>query len=368
MKLLVRLFVGFCLMSFVTTQSFAQLPAPSGPSLTVDELQRAYPNATLLQVSPAEFARINDEFTRTTAAMLVIAQDMPTDTNGSRTTPTCPEGQVLQTKPSDAGAPAQTVCVDAKSADINATKCPPGQVPVLRKIAGDEKFIVVCETPPAPHSGPDLNLNLIGQHSGGGHGGGGKDAAAIFFVVIGVVVVAMLVVYAGKYVRDAVVNHEQQTYWYDYGAQVTLISGSGGDGGALTGLKFSGGVVEEGVRIGLAGELGYLDQTLTSSATNGTTTHVHGAYGMVGPAIRWPLGAEDNPSYAYLELIAGTANHRDVGVMSNARVGVNLNANAGWRFGFNLGAMYTDLKTTQGLLQRDKYSFVYGLDVGYRLR
>lgn len=217
---------------------------------------------------------------------------------------------------------------------------------------------------PVGSESPAVNVNILGElrsGMGSSHGNG----AEVLYVVIGVVVVAVLVIYAVKFAYDIVAQEHQYSRWWDLSFQSSAVLGNNTvDGGTLTALKFAGGIVDDNMRVGLSGELGYMDVDLSDAGAN--AVHTRATYGMLGPAVRWIIASTPNPSYVFLEVIGGTANDSRIGVLSIARAGFNLGISSHARFGFNLGSMYTDVNDSKGLLDKKTYNSIYGVELGFR--
>ncbi|MGA1870181.1 MAG: hypothetical protein ACMUJM_16715 [bacterium] len=195
------------------------------------------------------------------------------------------------------------------------------------------------------------------------------EVAAILYVVIGVVVVAVLIIYGGKYFYDVATGRGDFQYWWEVGAQSTFFNKADKETalgrGSMAGLKFTSGIIDQDIRIGLAGEVGYLAVKLNSMFTS-KFIDIDGLYGVIGPAIRLCWG-KINPHYLSLELLAGSSEHDEVGIISTARAGINWGIMEHIRFGINGGAIYFNLNETEGLFDEEgEFRFIIGIEVGYR--
>ena len=209
-------------------------------------------------------------------------------------------------------------------------------------------------------SSVDLAANVLRQ---AGHGSDRNDAAVVMFVLIGAVVVVALVVYSTKYFYDAYSGFSECPKWWDLTLQSAVFSGDVVSRGALAGLRLSTGVQEAATRIGLTAEFGRLSMTF-----RGATQDLSATYWMVGPALRWyEAGDNGEPWYLSAELLGGSANDRQVGIVSAARLGLNFPVGASMRMGVSLGALYTALNNVEGALARyDNYYYMLGFELGTR--
>jgi hypothetical protein len=199
------------------------------------------------------------------------------------------------------------------------------------------------------------------------------NLAVVIFVVVGIFIVAALFIYAGKFIYDIAVGNKQYDYWWEIGPGITVIENDVKYGfkekGSLVGLKLSTGFTDRGIQFGLTGEAGFMDFTLYFEDKQGLH-ELEGLYGMAGPAIRF-LFYDDrrspNPSYLYLELLAGTSEHEEAGLLSVARMGVNWRMTKYLRLGIHVGSLYFDLKESEGIItEEDNFRLMGGMEFGFR--
>ncbi|MBN1849801.1 MAG: hypothetical protein JW932_14585 [Deltaproteobacteria bacterium] len=200
-----------------------------------------------------------------------------------------------------------------------------------------------------------------------------NDIAVVLFVVIGVFIVAALIVYAGKFIYDVTVGNGVYEYWWEISPGFTIIENDTKYGfkesGYLAGLKLAAGFTERSIQFGLTGEAGVIDFSLYYEDHKGLL-ELEGIYGMVGPAIRFLFNDDDNiknASYLYLELLGGTSEHEEAGLLSVARMGLNWRIQEHLRFGIHAGSLYFDLKESEGIIENeDNFRLMGGLEFGYR--
>lgn len=199
------------------------------------------------------------------------------------------------------------------------------------------------------------------------------DVAVVIFVVIGVFIVAALIVYAGKFIYDIAVGNKKHDYWWEISPGFTIIENDTKYGyqenGYLAGLKLSTGFTDRRIQFGLTGEAGVMDLNLYFEDKKGLL-ELEGLYGMAGPAIRFLFNDDEqtqNTSYLYLELLAGTSEHEEAGLLSVARLGLNWRIQKHLRFGIHIGSLYFDLKESESIIEEeDNFRLTGGLEFGYR--
>jgi len=209
-------------------------------------------------------------------------------------------------------------------------------------------------------SSVDLATNVLRQV---GRGSDRNDAAVVMFVLIGAVVVVALVVYSTKYFYDAYAGFAECPKWWDLTLQSAIFSGDAVNRGALAGLRLSTGIQDAATRIGLTAELGRLSMTF-----HGPSQNLNATYWMVGPALRrYDVTGNGEPWYLSAELLGGSANDRQVGTVSAARLGLNFPVGASMRMGLSLGALYTALNNVEGAIAKyDNFYYLLGFELGTR--
>lgn len=228
-------------------------------------------------------------------------------------------------------------------------------------------------TPPRPEPTVHGNIN-VGINSSSGGGGGSGDGAQVLFIVIGMVVIAALIVYAAKYIVDVLNDYEQYDYWWDIATQFTSLDGDAGEHANFSALKIASGfVVNDRVRLGLAGELGNMDMDLIlNKRTTPKRLALSGTYWLLGAAVHFNLFTQsircpEDAHYMFLEFLGGTSEHTETDVLGAARLGFNFAITKHLRWGIHYGAMYIGLNEDEGFANDgDNYFNTYGFEFGYR--
>ena len=220
---------------------------------------------------------------------------------------------------------------------------------------------------------PPIDVDISGSCTGDLPDLGDSDLAVVLFVLIGVFVVAALIVYAGKFIYDVATNAGKYTYWWELGPNLSVIENDHKHGfkedGILAGLRIATGFTDRDVQVGLTGEFGMMDFNLYYEDKKGLL-ELEGFYGMVGPSIRFLFNKDmddSNSSFLFLEILAGTSEHGEAGVLSTARIGVNWGIKDHGRIGLHFGTLYFDLKETESIIhEEDNFRLMGGMEIGYR--
>lgn len=312
-------------------QSFAATINRAGDTqaVTIEEVQARFPNAQIVYLPESELPRLQAEAERLNAS----------------------------------GPDAPRLYVVENAQDLQAV---PMTQPTGAVVASPNPCTSNLSSSPGPHGGDvtvsdspvDIAVQIVSRSHV--HSGGNDDMAVVVFVIVGFVVIYALIAYTGKYFYDAYSGYRQCPKWWD----VTLSTGVfGGDrDGYLSSLRISTGVEDDVTRIGLTGELGRIR---FNSA--GSESSIDSTYWLIGPAVRWYTSAMAGTSYISAELLAGTGSSGRLGALSAARLGINFPLGERARLGFMLGALYSDVRRTEGTLTRDSETHtMFGLDFGTR--
>jgi len=343
----------FCLPSYGAN---FQVKTNSASDLTVKELQAQYPNALLIEVDETQYQKI---LSRITGRITVISP-LPTDLTSTNIVIVLALNQAnsLTNALPNAAFPNLFTVGSAASNTKAKNKSGVSAPNVTQTTISSSRHRA------RHHHG--VHVSTSGDRARHHHGFPSLgDEAVVIFVIVGLVVVAALVVYAPAYIYDVLVNHEEVEYWWDVGTHYTRLL-SNNRSGYMTAMKFASGFTSKGVQVGLAGEIGYIRVDADPGSEKMART-LDGSYWLIGPAIRWLMNEERNPDFPYVELLAGTAEEGDIGVLSVARAGYNWGVNDHLRMGLSIGSVYLNLDADGSLIQDDeRFSVVYGAELAFR--
>jgi hypothetical protein len=307
-------------------------PMHSGGAVDVQTLQALYPQATVIQVAPDQYPELARDLRRagyrphSDAQPLLLAAAEP---DAATTAP--------QTQPPSHPQPQAGGSVDCNERSASPSGSGGGS-----------------------NVGIDVNI-FGGRHSGGR---GSSDGAAAILVIIGAVVLVVWTVYALKYVADAATGASDpcSRRWSEWALTTTAINSYRPQYAYFTGLRYLSGVDHAGLNFGLSAELGHADVLLAEASL----LRMQGLYWMVGPLLRWGLSSGANPSYLQMELLAGSTENKEMGVIATAKVGFNFGLTDRLRLGLSYGAMNINLHEQGIILDRSQFYTLWGLDMGYR--
>lgn len=191
--------------------------------------------------------------------------------------------------------------------------------------------------------------------------GGGGDSV-VLFVVIGTVVLVVWALYAFKYLFDLAAGRRPCGNWSD----LTFSSGwATGDREAYArfgGIRYRTGFRKGSTDVGISAELGESRIELPDESLD-----LRGRYWLLGPLLRWSVGGGANPDYFQMEFLAGSTENEEVGVLAQAKLGLNFGVGERFRWGVNVGALNINLHETEGMIRdRSQYHYLFGLEMGYR--
>lgn len=185
------------------------------------------------------------------------------------------------------------------------------------------------------------------------------DLAVILYVLLGAVVVAVAVFYGGFILYEMMTGIGDYQYWAHYGAGAWHFTGSGRKGG-MYGGRISTGLVDERNRVGLLLEAGYIDGRFRFRDGDGIMS-VHGVYGLLGPTVQWAVGKGPNPTTLDAEILTGYSTANRVGLMSRATGGLSWGLGSRGRLGLQLGSTYAKIRETEGpLTTKSNFNFTVG--------
>ncbi|MCP4162146.1 MAG: hypothetical protein GY760_18900 [Deltaproteobacteria bacterium] len=205
---------------------------------------------------------------------------------------------------------------------------------------------------------PNLNLPNIDISKGG------PEGLLIIFIVIGVFVTIFLIGYGVgflyKYLRDShlwVDVKMQNSFFYNKRNKEGLEYKRWG---TLNGIKICLGAGED-KGLGLNTEFGY--HNINEEYSNGDENSYDGYYFMTGPVLYY---GDIKKTRLSLELLAGTSDRDDIGIISTARINTIFNFNSNFQLGINLGAFYSDLKESDSIYENsDSFTYSVGTTIGW---
>ncbi len=206
---------------------------------------------------------------------------------------------------------------------------------------------------------PSLNLPNIDIGSGSG-----PEVLLVIFIVIGIFVTVFLIGYGVaflyKYLRDShlwVDIKMQNTFFYNKTNKEGLEYKRWG---TLNGIKICLGAGED-KGLGLNTEFGY--HNINEEYSNGDENSYDGYYFLTGPVLYY---GDIKKTRVSLELLAGTSDRDDIGIISTARINTLFNFNSNFQFGINLGAFYSDLKESNSIYENsDNFTYSVGTTIGW---
>ncbi len=315
--------------------------------LTIDALKKRYPTAIIKEVSIDEYRVITQNLRKTGRNHYYLQKHhLLANTEDTRADAT-----------SDAGVDASS---DAAIGTLNDTDIDALNDRAVDRIQYDQDLREPL--PYQPRTTPRIGLRVNNSIWNSGD----KDGAVIIYVVLAIAAVVVLVFYAGKYLYDVLKNKDKNyRYWFETSFMSAGLLSSVEEG-HLIGLKLATGFIDENTHVGLAADLGYLNVKF-NLAEDEETIVFKGNFFLLGPTIRWHLGKNSHSTYYFIDLLAGTTEHKEVGMMSIARTGFNFSIGSGLRYGFSFGSMFLNLKASEGLIRNDNdFNMISSLEMGYQ--
>ncbi len=303
--------------------------------LTIDALKKRYPTAIIKEVSIDEYRLITQNLRQTGGNLYYLHKHhLLADTEATEADTTIDSSD-------------DTALENLNEDGVNRNR--------------QDKTLRNTETyQPVTNPRIGLRLNRSNWNSGD------KDGAVIIYVVLAVVAVAVLVFYAGKYLYDVLKNKDKNyRYWFETSFMSAGLLSSVEEG-HLIGLKLATGFIDENTHVGLAADLGYLNVKF-NLAEDEEKIVIKGNYFLLGPTIRWHLSETSHSTYYFIDLLAGTTEHKEVGMVSIARTGFNFSITNGLRYGFSFGSIFLNLNASEGLIRNDNdFNMISSLEMGYQ--
>jgi len=211
---------------------------------------------------------------------------------------------------------------------------------------------------------PNLNFNSMINY-----GQGGDKDFLILVALVGVIVVASLVIYSVGYVYQSSTARLKCLTWRDFGFRISSIDDRNHKQdrtGFMKGLYFSTGYrVPVGV-MGLLGEVGVHSFDLTINNVSSISKNYSGNYLLLGPSFSIPFTSL-NQNLFLIELLAGTSNNKDIGLMSTLRFGFSIRATSQLNIGLNVGAILLNIKKMENYIEdQEQLSYLFGTSLSYK--
>jgi hypothetical protein len=211
-------------------------------------------------------------------------------------------------------------------------------------------------------SSDDSSVQVVVNVMDGISHGNGNDNAVVF-VIVGAVVLVVWTLYAVKYLYDVAAGIGSCGRWSEFVLSTSAISADSREHAQFAGLRYLTGFRDGATDVGIAAEVGYVDMFLAEV----DSLELRGAYWMIGPLVRWHLSDAAEPTYFQMEFLAGSTEHREMGLLAQAKAGFSFGFASGFRLGVSLGTMNVNLHDTEGILSDEsRYYSLFGLDFGYR--
>ena len=287
------------------------------------ELLEKYPDAKVIRVSPEEYLALEKRlqqrgYRQSEVVPLQLAQN-----NAARDTAIA--------EPVYADAVSSRDCVDNKGDEST----------------GEDSFRVMLDI-------TDDMMNSRGSSS---------DSAAVLFVIVGTVVVIIWSLYVFKYLYDVSLGNAPCGRWNEFAVVGSSASTGDTQHARFNGLRYSAGIRDGLMDVGVSLELGEADILLSEVGV----LELKGRYWLLGPVLRWRLSQGINPSYFQTNFVAGSTEHDEVGLLARASLGLLFGVGDSLQLGLNWGAMNIDLNENQGVItQRDQYHYFYAINMGFR--
>jgi hypothetical protein len=328
---------------------------PEPESVTVEQIRSLYPNAIIKQVSPEAYLQVRKSYSSdsvellapTDQTMLVAQAQQDGASNGS---PVYNDHQPPLPSPLPSQSPVVRSRGDCAFWEAGAARSAPGS-----KVAPSNEA-----QSPERQPGSIGNFNM--DFRGGTGGSGGKDFLVVI-AVIGVVVVAALLIYSGGYLYEMVSNGFECRAWNEIGVRHSSISDSSEQqtrSGFLNGVYLSKGYFVPYGILGLTAEIGHHGVDLKITGLNFDYKY-NGSYLMLGPTFSFPFGFTRS-HFFQLELLGGTSNLKEIGLLSTLRLGVVLNVHPRVNIGANMGAALVNIKSFGNYISDyDQLNYLYGI-------
>ena len=322
--------ISYCMCWLIAWTSVVPAPSQAAPMRVddVQQLRQQYPQARIIQVSEADYPRLAQQLAE----------------QGYRATEQLSSLQLAAADGSLAAQQTEIATEPARNRDD-------------------------CEPESPKQSGPqssehDVRLAIdISDSMLRGSSNGGDGRAAVLFVIIGMVLVVVWALYIFKYLFDVASGHEPCDIWSEWVGVASRINEGDGDKASFSGIRYVTGFREGITDIGIAVEAGRADIRLSAISAE----PLEGTYWMLGPVLRWHASKDSPNTLVQMQFLAGSTSHDEVGVLGQARIGVQIGLSKRLALGFSWGVMNIDLNNDQGVLSEDdRYYYLAGASVSYQ--
>jgi hypothetical protein len=324
--------ISYCMCWLIAWTSVVPAQSQATPLMVKDvqQLRQQYPQARIIQVSEAEYPQ--------------LAQQLADQ--GYRTT--------------ESSSGLQLAAVDESYAAE--------QTDMATEPAGKRDD---CQSEPTTQSGSgsgsseqDVRLAVdISDSVLRGSSSSGDHRAAVVFVIVGMVLVVVWALYIFKFLFDVANGYEPCDVWSEWVGVASRINESDGDEASFSGIRYVTGFREGITDVGIAVEIGRADIRLSAISAE----PLEGTYWMLGPVLRWHASKDSPNTLVQMQFLAGSTPHDEVGVLGQARIGVQIGLSKQLALGFSWGVMNIDLNNDQGLLSEDdRYYYLAGASVSYQ--
>jgi hypothetical protein len=207
------------------------------------------------------------------------------------------------------------------------------------------------------------------------HGMEGDDFAKALYVIAAVVVVGGTLFYLPVMAYKLARNEQRDPIHHEF-ALAFGYSGGNWEGGGyplyrntyMPGMRYSLLVAHPVVALGLTVEGGYLASEFEESLPTSIASELRGAYGLIGPVLRFGAQA---PLHFSLEFLNGVSTAEAIGWVSKARANVQMNVGDHLLLGVNAGSLFYDMHFFDGAVWREgsfnrDLSLSLGLETGFR--
>ena len=340
------------LTSHLSSQLSEDVPSHTPPIIfrSVAEWKDHYPKAKIQIVSAEQFTRMNSTSEQNTLDSINVAHIDMNEEN------------------------------DAVSTGINPELIPPSNSSGSNGLNNNSEISPqAANNPCKPWSSQSIDNKTTNQINGNstslninpnlnlGSGGNEKEFL-IILAVVGVVVVAALVVYSVSYIATMMSHGFECHAWDEIGFRVNTIddeSRTQNRRGRLNSIYYSKGYYIPSGVMGLSFEFGQYNFDLKINDLK-TEKNYQGAFLLMGPSFYFPISANKQNQFT-LELLAGTSNQNNIGIMSTIKMGFQFHINPQLNLGLNLGALLMDIKGFDNYLSdSDRLSGIAGLSTSWK--